>query len=100
MKEKKKVHYVKGVFVCPQCRQSYVQEKWIEEWRGRRPQSDYFGPFCPPSGGEKNAAKRRRAPHGFGRPLSRPGVGGGGVSFSPPPPPPPATPPPPPPPAL
>src|SRR5437867_8748478 len=33
MKEKRMVHYVKGVFVCPQCRQSYVQEKWIEEWR-------------------------------------------------------------------
>ncbi len=28
MKEKRMVHYVKGVFVCPQCRQSYVQEKW------------------------------------------------------------------------
>jgi len=35
MKEKRMVHYVKGVFVCPQCRQSYVQEKWIEEWRVR-----------------------------------------------------------------
>ena len=31
MKEIRKVHYVKGVFVCPKCRQSYVQEKWIEE---------------------------------------------------------------------
>ena len=30
MKEVRKVHYVKGVFVCPSCRQSYVQEKWIE----------------------------------------------------------------------
>ncbi len=43
MKEKKKVHYVKGVFVCPQCRQSYVQEKWIEEWRVRCHKCDYRG---------------------------------------------------------
>jgi len=26
MKEIRKVHYVKGVFVCPKCRQSYVQD--------------------------------------------------------------------------
>ncbi len=37
------VHYVKGVFVCPQCRQSYVQEKWIEEWRVRCHKCDYRG---------------------------------------------------------
>src|ERR1043166_3225451 len=43
MKETRKVHYVKGVFVCPKCRQSYVQEKWIEEWRGRCHKCDYRG---------------------------------------------------------
>jgi transposase-like protein len=43
MKEKKLVHYKKGVFVCPQCRQSYVQEKWIEEWRIRCHKCDYRG---------------------------------------------------------
>jgi len=43
MKEKRMVHYVKGVFVCPQCRQSYVQEKWIEEWRVRCHKCDYRG---------------------------------------------------------
>lgn len=26
MKEKRRVLYMKGVFVCPKCRQSYVQE--------------------------------------------------------------------------
>lgn len=43
MKEIRKVHYVKGVFVCPKCRQSYVQEKWIEEWRVRCHKCDYRG---------------------------------------------------------
>jgi len=43
MKEVRKVHYVKGVFVCPQCRQSYVQEKWIEAWRVRCHRCDYRG---------------------------------------------------------
>jgi transposase-like protein len=43
MKEVRKVHYVKGVFVCPQCRQSYVQEKWIESWRVRCHRCDYRG---------------------------------------------------------
>jgi DNA-directed RNA polymerase subunit RPC12/RpoP len=37
------VHYVKGVFVCPKCRQSYVQEKWIESWRVRCHRCDYRG---------------------------------------------------------
>ena len=43
MKETRKVHYVKGVFVCPKCRQSYVQEKWIEEWLVRCHKCDYRG---------------------------------------------------------
>ncbi len=43
VKETRKVHYVKGVFVCPKCRQSYVQEKWIEEWRVRCHKCDYRG---------------------------------------------------------
>ena len=43
MKEVRKVHYVKGVFVCPKCRQSYVQEKWIEEWRVRCHRCDHRG---------------------------------------------------------
>ena len=43
MKETRKVHYVKGVFVCPKCRQSYLQEKWIEEWRVRCHKCDYRG---------------------------------------------------------
>ena len=43
MKETRRVHYVKGVFVCPKCRQSYVQEKWIEEWRVRCHKCDYRG---------------------------------------------------------
>jgi hypothetical protein len=34
---------VKGVFVCPKCRQSYVQEKWIESWRVRCHRCDYRG---------------------------------------------------------
>jgi transcription elongation factor Elf1 len=37
------VLYKKGVFVCPRCRQSYVQEKWIEEWRIRCHKCDYCG---------------------------------------------------------
>jgi len=36
MKEKRMVHYVKGVFVCPQCRQSYVQEWLVDPRFGRR----------------------------------------------------------------
>jgi Zn finger protein HypA/HybF involved in hydrogenase expression len=43
MKEKRMVHYKKGVFVCPKCRQSYVQEKWAEEWRIRCHKCDYRG---------------------------------------------------------
>jgi len=43
MQEKRRVHYKKGVFVCPRCRQSYVQEKWIEEWRIRCHRCDYRG---------------------------------------------------------
>jgi hypothetical protein len=43
MKEKRRVLYKKGVFVCPKCRQSYVQEKWIEEWRIRCHKCDYRG---------------------------------------------------------
>jgi hypothetical protein len=43
MKEVRKVHYVKGVFVCPSCRQSYVQEKWIEAWRVRCHRCEYRG---------------------------------------------------------
>jgi DNA-directed RNA polymerase subunit RPC12/RpoP len=31
------------VFVCPTCRQSYVQEKWIEEWRIRCHRCTYRG---------------------------------------------------------
>jgi len=43
MQEKRKVLYKKGVFVCPKCRQSYVQEKWIEEFRIRCHKCDYRG---------------------------------------------------------
>ena len=43
MQEKRRVLYKKGVFVCPTCRQSYVQEKWIEEWRIRCHRCDYRG---------------------------------------------------------
>jgi hypothetical protein len=43
MKEKRKVLYKKGVFVCPKCRQSYVQDKWIEEFRIRCHKCDYRG---------------------------------------------------------
>jgi len=43
VKEKKMVHYKKGVFVCPKWKQSYVQEKWIEEWRIRCHKCDYRG---------------------------------------------------------
>ena len=43
MKEKRRVLFKKGVFVCPQCRQSYVQEKWIEEWRIRCHKCEYRG---------------------------------------------------------
>lgn len=43
MKEKRMVLYKKGVFVCPKCRQSYLQEKWIEEWRIRCHKCDYRG---------------------------------------------------------
>lgn len=35
MRMKKKVHYVRGVFVCSQCNQTFVQENWIEEFRVR-----------------------------------------------------------------
>lgn len=43
MKEKRRVLYKRGVFVCPKCRQSYVQEKWLEEWRIRCHKCDYRG---------------------------------------------------------
>jgi ribosomal protein L37AE/L43A len=43
MKEKRMVHYVRGTFACPQCRQTYVQEKWIEEWRVRCHKCEYRG---------------------------------------------------------
>lgn len=43
MQEKRRVLYKKGVFVCPKCRQSYVQEKWMEEWRIRCHRCDYRG---------------------------------------------------------
>jgi len=43
MQEKRRVLYKKGVFVCPTCRQSYVQEKWIEEWRIRCHRCAYRG---------------------------------------------------------
>lgn len=43
MQEKRRVLYKKGVFVCPTCRQSYVQEKWIEEWRIRCHRCSYRG---------------------------------------------------------
>jgi hypothetical protein len=43
MKEKRRVLYKKGVFVCPKCRQSYVQDKWMEEWRIRCHKCDYRG---------------------------------------------------------
>lgn len=43
MQEKRRVLYKKGVFVCPGCRQSYVQEKWIEEWRIRCHRCTYRG---------------------------------------------------------
>jgi hypothetical protein len=43
MKQKRRVLFKKGVFVCPKCRQSYVQEKWIEEWRIRCHKCDYRG---------------------------------------------------------
>lgn len=35
MREKKKVHYVRGVFQCATCNQTFVQENWIEEFRVR-----------------------------------------------------------------
>jgi len=43
VKEKRMIHYKKGVFVCPKCRQTFVQEKWIEEWRIRCHKCDYRG---------------------------------------------------------
>jgi hypothetical protein len=43
MQERRRVLYKKGVFVCPTCRQSYVQEKWIEEWRIRCHRCTYRG---------------------------------------------------------
>jgi Zn ribbon nucleic-acid-binding protein len=43
MQEKRRVLYKKGVFVCPSCRQSYVQEKWLEEWRIRCHRCTYHG---------------------------------------------------------
>jgi hypothetical protein len=43
MKEKRRVLYKKGVFVCPKCKQTYVQEKWAEEWRIRCHKCDYRG---------------------------------------------------------
>lgn len=43
MKETRRVVYMRGVFVCPKCRQSYVQEKWIEEFRIRCHKCDHRG---------------------------------------------------------
>ena len=43
MKETRRVVYMRGVFVCTKCRQSYVQEKWIEEFRIRCHKCDYRG---------------------------------------------------------
>ena len=43
MKHKRNVHYVKGVFVCPKCSQTFVQERWIEEFRVRCHKCDYRG---------------------------------------------------------
>jgi len=43
MKHKRNVHYVKGVFVCPKCNQTFVQEGWIEEFRVRCHKCDYRG---------------------------------------------------------
>jgi DNA-directed RNA polymerase subunit RPC12/RpoP len=43
VKETRRVVYMRGVFVCPKCRQSYVQEKWIEEFRIRCHKCDYRG---------------------------------------------------------
>ena len=43
MKETRRVVYMRGVCVCPKCRQSYVQEKWIEEFRIRCHKCDYRG---------------------------------------------------------
>lgn len=43
MKAKRTVVYKKGVFVCPQCQQTYVQERWIEEWRIRCHKCDHRG---------------------------------------------------------
>ena len=43
MKETRRVVYMRGVFVCPECREPYVQEKWIEEFRIRCHKCDYRG---------------------------------------------------------
>ena len=43
MKYTRHVHYVKGVFVCPKCNQTFVQERWVEEWRVRCHRCDYRG---------------------------------------------------------
>lgn len=43
MKMKRKVHYKKGVFSCPKCKQTFVQEKWLEEFRIRCHKCDYRG---------------------------------------------------------
>lgn len=43
MKAKRTVVYKKGVFVCPRCQQTYVQERWIEAWRIRCHKCDYRG---------------------------------------------------------
>ena len=60
MKEVRKVHYVKGVFVCPSCRQSYVQEKWIEAWRVRRVDEALRGELRVMVGHEDLAARPAR----------------------------------------
>ena len=41
--ETRRVVYMRGVFVCRSVRQSYVQEKWIEEFRIRCHKCDYRG---------------------------------------------------------
>ncbi len=43
MRQKRQVHYVKGVFVCSQCNQTFVQENWVEEFRVRCHKCDYRG---------------------------------------------------------
>ena len=84
MKETRRVVYMRGVFVCPKCRQSYVQEKWIEEFRircnkcGRRNRSPVsatvlLGKFSGdpvPNPRFENATSSCQAAHGLAQPMS------------------------------